>query len=203
MKTILLMCWAMLLSLTHVFAQDDALSLAFADSYKREKSGDYTGAINAIKAVYAADSYEINLRLGWLTYYVGSFTDAVAYYQKAIGLRPMSIEAKLGYASPAAALGNWGDVTRQYEEVLRIDPQNSTANYRMGLIHYNRKEYDKAKVYLEKVVNLYPFDYMSTLYLAWTHLQLGKNTEAKALFKKVLLMSPGDTSAKEGLALIK
>ena len=38
---------------------------------------------------------------------------------------------------------------------------------------------------------------------AWTNLQLGKSREAKILFKKVLLLSPGDQSATTGLELIK
>ena len=39
--------------------------------------------------------------------------------------------------------------------------------------------------------------------LALTNLKLGKTREAKVLFNKALLYSPGDTSAKEGLSLIK
>jgi hypothetical protein len=39
--------------------------------------------------------------------------------------------------------------------------------------------------------------------LAWTNLQLGKSREARVLFNKVLLYSPGDKSALEGMGLIK
>ena len=39
--------------------------------------------------------------------------------------------------------------------------------------------------------------------LAWSYLRLGKHNEAKLLFNKVLLMSPNDASALEGLATIK
>jgi Flp pilus assembly protein TadD len=38
---------------------------------------------------------------------------------------------------------------------------------------------------------------------AWTNYKLGKYREAKLLFQKVLLLSPDDASAKEGLNLIK
>jgi hypothetical protein len=38
---------------------------------------------------------------------------------------------------------------------------------------------------------------------AWTNYFLGNKNEAKALFNKVLLYSPNDKSALEGLGLIK
>jgi hypothetical protein len=39
--------------------------------------------------------------------------------------------------------------------------------------------------------------------MAWINLQLGKSREARVLFNKVLLYSPGDASALEGLGLLK
>jgi Flp pilus assembly protein TadD len=52
------------------------------------------------------------------------------------------------------------------------------------------------------VVNLYPFDYDGLLMYAWSNLQIGKFKEAKILFNKVLMLSPNDKSALEGLAII-
>jgi hypothetical protein len=53
------------------------------------------------------------------------------------------------------------------------------------------------------VVDLYPFGYDGLLMLGWTSYFLGNYPQAKVLFNKVLLYSPGDASAKEGLQLIK
>jgi tetratricopeptide (TPR) repeat protein len=179
------------------------LQSAFSKSYQYESRGNFMDAISTLKAVYKEDSYEINVRLGWVTYLAGQFTESSAYYQKAIALKPYSIEAKLGFANPASALGNWDQVIAQYNEILAIDPQNTTVNYRMGSIYYGRKDYSKAEKYLEKVVNLYPFDYDSNILYAWTFLKLGKLREAQVLFNKVLLIKPVDASALEGLGLIK
>jgi tetratricopeptide (TPR) repeat protein len=188
-----------------VFSQTNQATLqaAFSKSYQYESRGNFTDAITTLKAVYQEDSYEINVRLGWVTYLAGLFTESSAYYQKAIALKPYSIEAKLGFANPASALGNWDQVIAQYNEILTIDPQNTTTNYRMGSIYYGRKDYSKAEKYLEKVVNLYPFDYDSNILFAWTNLKLGKLREASVLFNKVLLIKPADASAIEGLGLIK
>ncbi len=180
-----------------------AIQEAFENSYSLEKKADYTNAIAALKAVYSEDSYEINLRLGWLNYLSGLFTESSAYYQKCIKLRPMAIEAKLGYVLPAAAIGNWDQVMAQYEDILKIDPQNTLVNYRVGMIYYGRSDYPTAEKYFEKVVNLFPFDYDSNIMYAWTEYKLGKLREAQVLFNKSLMMRPGDSSATEGLNLIK
>ena len=180
-----------------------ALHEAFGKSYEFESKGNYTEAISVLKKVYQEDSYEINLRLGWVTYLAGQFTESSAYYQETMKLKPYSIEAKFGFVYPASALGNWDQVITQYNEILTIDPQNTLANYRMGSIYYGRKDYAKAEKYLEKVVNLYPFDYDSLVLYAWTNLKLGKMREAQVLFNKVLLNRPKDSSALEGLSLIK
>ena len=176
---------------------------AFSKSYAFESRGNFSDAITTMKSIYQEDSYEINLRLGWVTYLAGLFTESTAYYQKAIKLKPYAIEPKLGFANPASALGNWDQVMVQYNDILAIDPQNTTVNYRLGSIYYGRKDYAQAEKHLEKVINLYPFDYDSMILYAWTNYRLGRLREAQVLFNKTLLMRPKDASAFEGLGLIK
>lgn len=186
-----------------VNAQTDKISAAFTLSYQLETTADYSNAIKSLKEVYDEKSYEINLRLGWLHYENGLFTESLAYYQKSTDLMPYSVEAKLGYVYPASALGNWDKVIAQYNNILAVDPQNTTVNYRLGNIYYGKKEYQNAYKNFEKVVNLYPFGYDALIMYAWSNYQIGKIREAKVLFGKVLLISPNDKSALEGLSLIK
>ena len=184
-----------------VNAQD--VKTAFKKSYDLEKEGKYTEAMEIIKTVYDENSYELNLRLGWLAYSAGSFTESIAYYNKSIELMPLSIEAKLGLVYPASAVGNWNQVIDAYNKILMIDQHNATANYKLGYIYYYRKDYEKAYRYFQGLVNNYPFEYNYLLMFAWTNLNLGKSREAKVLFNKVLLISPDDKSALDGLKRIK
>jgi tetratricopeptide (TPR) repeat protein len=184
-------------------AQTNDLQKGFENSYTFENQSDYTKAIQSLKQVYIADSYPINLRLGWLYYSAGQFAESVTYYQKAINLMPMSIEARLGMHYPLGAQGKWDQVIDSYKQVLKIDAKNYTANYNLASIYYSRKEYLVSESFLTTIVNLYPFDYSASLLFAWTNLQLGKNREATLLFNSVLLYAPYDTSAKEGLSLLK
>jgi len=187
---------------TSILAQTE-INEAFIKSYAFEKQGEYKKGVDALKEVYDASSYEINLRLGWLNYQAGIFTESVAHYQKAMELKSYSEEAKFGLIYPYAAVGKWDKVENLYIKILINSPNNTIANYRLGLIYYGRKDYEKAEKHFKLVVDLYPFGYDGLLMLAWTNFQQSKLREAKILFHKVLLYAPQDQSALEGLSLIK
>ena len=185
-------------------AQDyTKLQKAFKESYTLEKAGKYEEAVKKLKTVYSEKSYEINIRLGWLNYQQGNFTEAQTHYNRALKLMPYSEEAKFGLILPKSAIGKWNDVVNLYISILKNSPNNTVANYRLGLIYYSRKDYSKALRYFKKVVDLYPFDYDGLIMYAWANFQTGKTREAKILFNKVLMLSPSDASAKKGLRLIK
>ena len=186
------------------FGQSDLeISSQFKTRYTLELDSNYTEAASILEAVYDPDSYMLNARLGWLNYLAADYPASIKYYLKAIELLPYAIEPRLGYALPLSALGNWNEVISTYEHILSIDPQNTLANYRLGSIYYYRAEYDKAYSSVEKVVNLYPFDYDAVILFAWINLQRGDYRKAEILFNKSLLIRPDDASATEGLTLIK
>ncbi len=176
---------------------------AFSQSYINEYNKKYSEAVQNIESVYSDQNYEMNLRLGYLQYLNAQYVKSCQYYEKAISLRPMSIEARLGYALPASSLGNWDKIKIKYEEILKLDENNSVVNYRMGLILYYEGNYEKAKTFFEKVVNFYPFDYDSLLMLGWCNLKIGKTSDAKLLFQKVLLYNPSDSSAMSGMLYVR
>ena len=191
-----------------IFAQAKAQDYAgwqtlFEKSYAYEKNSDFREALEILENDYVEDSYEFNIRFGWLYYNLGDFPNSKIFYKKAMDLLPYSQQAKFGYVLPLAGLGEWDAVIAVYKTILQTDAKNTLANYRLGTIYYERKEYQLSYNYLEEVINLYPNDYDSNLLFAWTNLQMGKLKEAKVLFNKVLLINPGDDSAKEGLSLIQ
>lgn len=194
----------LILAFTGLQAQDfEAQKSAFSKSYESETLGEYEKAIQSLKAVYREDAYEVNVRLGWLTYLSGSFQESSSYYNKAINLMPYAVEPRFGLVLPAAAMGNWDIVLNQYNKILEINPNNSLALFRLGMIYYGRNEFDKAKDYFSKVVNLYPFDYDGLVMLGWANLRIGNSREAKVLFQKALLRTPDGASALEGLASVR
>ena len=200
-KTLLLL----LLCSNIVLAQDKSenIKAAFAESYANEYQLKYDDAIKNLVTVYDANSYEINMRLGWLSYSKQNYADALVYYKKASALMPLSIDAKLGLIYPYSAQNNWDAVRATYIDILKIDPKNSNANYNLGLSYYYANKLAEAEKCFQVVVNLYPMDYNSLLMLAWTYYKQNRMREAKIMFNKVLLVQPSDASALEGLGLIK
>ncbi|MGZ3919705.1 MAG: tetratricopeptide repeat protein [Bacteroidia bacterium] len=186
-----------------VQAQNKSLTTAFNLSYEYETVAKYPEAIAALNEVYNAGSYEINLRLGWLNYLAGKYKESISCYQKAAGLMPAATEPHWAVINPLTKLESWTEIEKTYHSILKLDPKNSTANYNLGLIYYYRKDYVNAKKYFDVSLNLYPFGYNNMLMTAWTNYFLGNKTEASVLFNKVLLYSPNDKSALEGLSLIK
>ncbi len=203
MKLLNITIIALFLNINFAFGQTNKEIInAFKKSYELEATGSYKEASNELKKVYADDSYEINLRLGWLEYNAGMFQESAAYYQSALNLKPYSEEAKFGLINPKVAQGKWNEAIKIYNNILSINSLNTVANYRLGLIYFGQKKYLNAKEYFGKVVNLYPFDYDSLLMLAWTNYYLGKYSTAKVLFNKALMNRPNDKSAQEGLDLL-
>lgn len=179
---------------------------AFNNSYVFEKKGDYESSMDAIKEAMENNStitYETNLRLGWLHYKAGLYKSAISFYEKAIKLRPSSIEAKTGYNYPACALGLNDKVIEQYKKILEMDPQNTSVSYNLGTIYYYQNDYKNALPYFEKVYKLYPFQYDGLLMYAWTNLKLNNDAEAQELFNKLALRWPNDPSVIEGIGILK
>jgi tetratricopeptide (TPR) repeat protein len=185
------------------YAQNKAMADAFSKSYDYEAITKYDAAMNELTGVYNASSYECNLRMGWLNYLAGKYKESIGYYQKAIALMPAATEPKWAIINPYSKMENYTEIEKVYLSILKIDAKDVTANYNLGLIYYYRKDYFSAKKYFDVALNLYPFNYNYMLMSGWANYFLGNKNEASVLFNKVLLYSPNDKSALEGLSLIK
>lgn len=189
MKKLLLLLSLYAIGFNVVNAQEK-LRKAFSDSYTLEANEKYADAISALENVYSDSNYILNFRLGWLYYSKGDYIKSKSYYLRAINLNPNGIEARFGYIYPLAALENWDEVIGVYQEILKIDPNNTTALYRLGYIYFLRNEWAIAKNYLSKVTRLYPFDYDSNVLLGQCELKQGNIESAKKYYQTALLYYP-------------
>ena len=193
-----------LIASCNLFSQDiQKLQSAFSQSYVFESDKNYVDAIEVIVNVHNDKNYETSMRLGWLYYQNKKYPESVNIYSKAIELKPNSIEAKLGLANAHSAQYNWDAVVNVYNDILKIDPNQVTVNYRLGLIYYNRENFIQAKKYFDVYLNLYPFEFDALSISAWNNLKLGKKDVAKDLFNKALLLYPKNTDSLEGLKQCK
>lgn len=168
---------------------------AFAKSYSFEYETQYAKAITSLTELHV-ESYQINLRLGWLYYLSKDYIKSEQYYRKAVASEPASIEARFGLVLPLSTLGNWNNVLSVYLEITKLDANNSIANYRLASIYYTHKDYANATQYVSKVLKLYPFDYDSNLLTGKILMAQAKNAEAKKYFTKALEYNPQSEEAK-------
>lgn len=178
--------------------QDETIN-AYSKSYQFESYKQYNKAIKSLEPVYEITSYSINLRLGWLHYLNGEFTQSLKYYKQAIVLEPKSVEALLGITYPQAAMLNWNDLTKTYLSILKIDKMNKDVNYRLGQIYYNKKDYQKAESHLLTIIKTYPFDYNANVLLAQTKTKKGEIKAAKKHYNIALLYSPDNIQILKAL----
>lgn len=195
MKPFLFCC---LFLISGSFLSQQSAELAFSKSYAFEYNSEYSKAITALTELNS-DNYQVNLRLGWLYYLNKDYLRSEANYKKAVAHEPASIEARFGLVLPMSALGNWNNVLSVYLEVLKLDPNNTIANYRTASIYYNRKDYTNAAAYINKVIKLYPFDYDSNLLNGKILIAQGRNADAKKYFSRALEYNPQSEEASAAL----
>ncbi len=188
---------------TLLISQTDKYVTTFAQSIEHEQKAEYLPAIETMRSLNDSTSYEVVIRLGWLNYKAGFTQKALNYYKKAIDTKPTAIEPRYGFGFPSYLSADYTSLIEQDKKILEIDPNDKTINGNLGAVFFYKKEYALALPFFEKVVSLYPFDYDNNLYLAWTYLYLGKSEEAEKYFNVVLLYSPKDKSAQDGLTAIK
>lgn len=190
-----------LLLLAAIRGEAASLGEAMSDSIEAEKKLDYAAAIEPLEKVGpdATTSYFAQLRLGWLKYCNKDYAGSIACYQRASQLSPQSVEALLGLMLPQMASGKNDDALRTAQNALREDPNNYTAISRMAWILYSRRDYAAAISAYRKLVNHYPTDTEMQLGLGYALKLSGHTSEAAKCFQTVLLLSPGNTRAQEGL----
>lgn len=105
-------------------------------------------------------------------------------------------EAELKRAKEEKAVQDAQELKRRegmFKEVLEMDEEDPLANYGMGEISFNRKEYENAKSYLDKVLKADEKYSVAYVLLGKTLVALGESDKAKEVFERGV-----DIAAKNG-----
>lgn len=171
-------------------------------SYRYEKTQDYDDAIKTLLTVSQAypEGYTVNLRLGWLYYLAGKFTNAQKHYETAMKVAPYSLDAKLGYTLPLMAREQYKDVELFTRQVLAIDPANYTGNLRLAFALRMQAKLDQAEQVLVGMLLLYPTDVKYLTELGLVHVARGSRDAARGVFREVLVLDPENPVARHQMA---
>jgi tetratricopeptide (TPR) repeat protein len=174
----------------------------FQESYDFEAIGRLEESLTALDRLSEAKrgTYVAVLRRAWLLYKLGRNPQSIEVYEKASGLEPKAVEARLGLLLPLMAEQRWPEAEKTAREILKVDTANYLATLRLAFVQYNLKRYAESKTLYKKLAELYPGDVEVRAGLGWAWLKLGKKSEAAATFREVLELAPKNALSLQGLA---
>ena len=123
---------------------------------------------NFTRAVKLAPSNpDLANNYGWFLCQNGRPAESIAYFEAALKSR--------SYQSPSKALNNAGlcslklkneaAAERYFKQAFEFDPANTSAAFNLAKVHYDRREYDRARFYVGRLLKSDNFN-AETLWLA-------------------------------------
>ncbi len=158
--------------------------------------GNYTAALGELLKAEKlnADDPILHNDLG-LVYMAKEKTDlAVVHFQKAVKLNPDYSLAKNNLGSAFLVMKAW-DKAIPVLEAVTADMLYATPHYplaNLGWAYYNKRQYDKARQYLKKALELKPGFFVAQLNLGRTYLAIGRMNVARSLFEEAAENNPKD-----------
>lgn len=124
-----------------------------------------------------------------------NYQEAVNAFSQALNYQPNNSEINIELAEGLALLGNYHDATAYFRKAVKLQPKNLIIKAKLGRNYLSLKNYQKAyqcfsDIYLNDSTNVY-----WNKQLAYSAFRIGRKTEAKFLYEKVLLQNPRDYSS--------
>jgi len=113
------------------------------------------------------------------------FATAQKLYEKALKKSPKDAEILTFNAINLIALNDLKEALKSINLALKISPENFLLLYNAGRVYYALKEFEQAKSFLTKAVELFPSIENKNL-LALTYFELGEWEKANEIFLELL-----------------
>jgi DNA-binding winged helix-turn-helix (wHTH) protein/Tfp pilus assembly protein PilF len=123
-------------------------------------------------------------------------------FRDALRLDPEDADARLFFGNFLASRGRSEEAVAQFESALAIKPLSPSINSRLGMELMALGDNEAGLEYLQKTVELDPYQYNAQLRLAWGHITLGEFDAAETAFRAAEHISPGAVRTLAGLAFI-
>lgn len=181
--------------------QEPDIAAAYQRSFDNERAENYQDAIRALAPVYEAypNAYTVNLRMAWLFYLNGNFSNAVAHYEVATRAAPLALEPKLGKMLPLLAQGRWAEAEAVAYQVVSVDHYNYYGNLRLAVALRMQSKLEASYQITWKMASAYPTDLLYLVELAQVNDARGDEEEARRLFGEILILDPENQVARRYL----
>ena len=174
---------------------------AYARSFGHERTQAYDDAVRALAPVYEAypNGYTVNLRMGWLFYLNGNYTNAVAHYEVAEAAAPTAFEPRLGRMLPLLAQERWAEAEALGYQIVSLDHYSYYGNLRLAIALRMQGKVDPAYQVALKMVTAYPTDILHLVEFARIVEARGDVEEARRLYGEILILDPENEAARRAL----
>jgi len=130
-------------------------------------------------------------------------SEAKKQFDKAISLKPDYVDAYLQKAGISQSQGNIEEAINILKEAEKITPNNETLLLQLGLLYYYDKDYENARIKLEKLTSRVP-NYSNALYfLGLTYDELGNKEKSIEKFEAIEKLNPDNQEVKQILENLK
>ncbi|MFD2367903.1 tetratricopeptide repeat protein [Pseudoduganella sp. GCM10020061] len=72
------------------------------------------------------------------------------YFLRALSMNARDAQVRSTYAAYLLAAKREEEALAQLQAVIEADPENATAHYNLGLLHFKRKDYDRARSHADE-----------------------------------------------------
>ncbi|MDY0151901.1 MAG: tetratricopeptide repeat protein [Candidatus Cloacimonas sp.] len=168
------------------------------DSYNAETAKNYTRALQIMEEIAATDTTDefFPLRIGWLQYLLGRYSDAIISYTKSNNIAH-SLDAQTGIVNCQLALGKWDNARDLADQILKSYPQNAVILGKAAYAAYMKQDYRGAADYYLAILKTSSYDMEIRGYLV-NNLYLAKDVEnARKHYQKLKKYYPDSPIVKE------
>ncbi len=144
-------------------------------------------------------SYQVSLLLGQDAEARGNDDTAIQHYQEAIRAKPEAVGAHYALGSALARLGRYDEAAKEFRKELGVNGNDSLALWKLGEISL-LSDPQKARLYLERAVNLNPELPQVVLAYGRALARLGETKKAVEQFVRVVQLAPEEDSVHYLLA---
>jgi len=136
--------------------------------------------------------------IGWLYMKKGEFENAIAQFRKAMEVDPKlpDVYSNIGHALMMSGCPK--EAITDIKKELQISPKSGFANFLLGQVHLQLKEYQKAQKYYETAIKINP-EYTNAYYgLSTACAKLGNRDKAKEYSEKFKTLKAGNRKNLKG-----
>jgi len=135
----------------------------------------------------------------------GDVQEAIRLYRDFLKAHPDSAEVRTNLGVALARIGLYNDAIVQYDEALKLAPNNSIILLDRALGWYKQASYEKAAAELINLRTKHPENQQALYLLADCYLRLDRNADAVALLQPAYEAAPSDRAVEFalGMALIR